>query len=493
MVRPLAIDGPNLTIRRFGTRRIPLDALCGASVAGLLRWAVEARANVLVSGGASAGKTTLLNALAAQIPNGERVVTVEDAAELRLPGEHVVRLESRPANAEGIGEVRVRDLVRSALRMRPDRIVVGEIRGGEALDMLQAMNTGHDGSLSTCHANSPQDALRRVETLVLMGDVELPLAAVREQVVAAIDMVVQLTRGADGTRQVTEVGEVERSSDPSRALCVPRADAWIEGRRLAAPSGAVRSGRRSTGRVGPTVSPTLAMVVTGVGAVGLWLAGADSRRLVDTFRIRRRLPATVARPSDRPVAHTLTARARRRRHAESVDRGLPAWLDASVRSARGGASLRHALRDGASIVDESPVGTHLVPFVEALDRGYGLEAALRRLDDGSESSNRKVVERALRLAASVGGPSAAVLDAVSSTLHERAALAREVRALSTQARVSALVMVCAPVMFALGAVQLDSRAAAFFLSSPGVLCVLGGATLDLLGGVWMTRIVRASR
>lgn len=213
VVRPLAIDGPNLTIRRFGARRVPLNDLGAAPVVELLRWAVLARANVLVSGGASAGKTTLLNALAAEIPTGERVITVEDAAELRLPGAHVVRLESRPANAEGIGEVRPRDLVRSALRMRPDRIVVGEIRGGEALDMLQAMNTGHDGSLSTCHANSPVDALRRVETLVLMGDVDLPLVAVREQIGSAIDLVVHLVRQTDGQRRVVAVGEVVAGRD----------------------------------------------------------------------------------------------------------------------------------------------------------------------------------------------------------------------------------------------------------------------------------------
>jgi pilus assembly protein CpaF len=217
VVRPLAVDGPNLTIRRFAARQIALEAMCSPPVAELLRWAVAARSNVLVSGGTSAGKTTLLNALAAEIPDAERVVTVEDAAELRLPGSHVVRLESRPANAEGIGEVRVRDLVRSALRMRPDRIVVGEIRGGEALDMLQAMNTGHDGSLSTCHANSPGDAVRRVETLVLMGDVELPLSAVREQIVAAVDIVVQMARDADGARKVIAVGELDPGSVVDRA------------------------------------------------------------------------------------------------------------------------------------------------------------------------------------------------------------------------------------------------------------------------------------
>src|SRR5207237_3188678 len=152
------------------------------------------RCNVLVSGGTGSGKTTLLNALAAAIPSGERVVAVEDAAELRLPGEHVVRLEARPANAEGVGRVRVRDLVRNALRMRPDRIIVGECRGGEALDMLQAMNTGHEGSMSTCHANSPADALRRLETMVLFAGVGLPVEAIRAQIVAAVDLVVQVAR-----------------------------------------------------------------------------------------------------------------------------------------------------------------------------------------------------------------------------------------------------------------------------------------------------------
>jgi len=208
VVPPLAVDGPCLTIRRFGARTLPVDAFAPAPVAALLAWAVVARLNVLVSGGTGAGKTTLLNALGAHIPVRERVVTVEDAAELRLPGEHVVRLEARPANAEGAGEVRVRDLVRNALRMRPDRILVGEVRGPEALDMLQAMNTGHEGSLSTCHANTPVDALRRVETMVLMGEVNLPLAAVRAQLRSALDLIVQVARGADGSRRVIGVAEV---------------------------------------------------------------------------------------------------------------------------------------------------------------------------------------------------------------------------------------------------------------------------------------------
>jgi pilus assembly protein CpaF len=208
VVPPLAVDGPCLTVRRFGARAIPLADFGPPPVVALLAWAVTARLNVLVSGGTGAGKTTLLNALAGCIPEGERVVTVEDAAELRLPGDHVVRMEARPANAEGAGQVRIRELVRNALRMRPDRIVVGEVRGPEALDMLQAMNTGHEGSLSTCHANTPDDALRRLETMVLMGDVALPLAAVRGQVEAALDLVVQIARRPDGSRRIVAVAEV---------------------------------------------------------------------------------------------------------------------------------------------------------------------------------------------------------------------------------------------------------------------------------------------
>jgi pilus assembly protein CpaF len=215
VVPPLAVDGPCLTIRRFVARRVELDDVCPPGVGSLLAWAVQARLNLLVAGGTGAGKTTLLNALAAEIPSGERVVTVEDAAELRLLQEHVVRLEARPPSAEGAGEVPVRDLVRNALRMRPDRIVVGECRGPEALDMLQAMNTGHEGSLSTCHANGPADALRRLETMVLMGEVQLPLAAVRSQLEAALDLIVQVARCGDGGRRIVAVAEVVEGAGSS--------------------------------------------------------------------------------------------------------------------------------------------------------------------------------------------------------------------------------------------------------------------------------------
>ena len=207
IVPPLAIDGPYLTIRRFRAVGVDLDAFCPPAVATLLRDAVVGRRNVVVCGGTGSGKTTLLNALAAAIPPSTRIVTVEDAAELRLAQNHVVRLEARPANAEGVGAFSIRELVRNALRMRPDRIVVGECRGAEALDMLSAMNTGHEGSMSTCHANSPHDALRRLETMVLLAGEGLPLDAVRDQLHAAVDLIVEVGRGRNGARRIVSVAE----------------------------------------------------------------------------------------------------------------------------------------------------------------------------------------------------------------------------------------------------------------------------------------------
>jgi pilus assembly protein CpaF len=209
VIPPLAVDGPCVTIRRFGARAVPLDAFgLGPHAVAFLEWVVVAGWNVLVAGGTSAGKTTLLNALSAGIPGGERIVTIEETAELRLAQPHVVRLEARPANAEGAGEVSVRALVRAALRMRPDRVVVGEVRGGEALDMLQALNTGHEGSMSTIHANGAADALARLETLTLLAGSGLPLAAVRAQLAASVDAVVHVARRAGGVRRVETIAEV---------------------------------------------------------------------------------------------------------------------------------------------------------------------------------------------------------------------------------------------------------------------------------------------
>jgi pilus assembly protein CpaF len=219
VIPPLAIDGPYVTIRRFGARAVPPEGfgLVG-DASDFLRRAVVGGWNLLVAGGTSAGKTTLLNSLSAAIPDGERIVTIEETAELRLLQPHVVRLEARPANAEGAGAIGVRELVRAALRMRPDRLVVGEVRGGEALDMVQALNTGHDGSMCTIHANGLADALSRLETLVLLADAGLPLSAVRAQLVASVDAVVFVARRGDGVRRVEAIGEVVATAERVRPL-----------------------------------------------------------------------------------------------------------------------------------------------------------------------------------------------------------------------------------------------------------------------------------
>jgi pilus assembly protein CpaF len=214
IIPPLSTTGTVLTVRRFPERSLTIADLIGMETIStdssvFFEAAVRGKLNVLISGGTSTGKTTFLNVLSSFIPPEERILTIEDAAELRLSQPHIVGLESRPANAEGAGLVTIRDLVRNALRMRPDRIVVGEVRGGEAIDMLQAMNTGHEGSLTTIHANSTRDALLRLETMVLMSGVDLPLTAIREQIASAIDLIVQLGRRVDGTRVVTTIAEVQ--------------------------------------------------------------------------------------------------------------------------------------------------------------------------------------------------------------------------------------------------------------------------------------------
>ncbi|MFD3157173.1 CpaF family protein [Haloimpatiens sp. FM7330] len=214
IIPPLAIDGPSITIRKFSEDPFKVNDLINfgtmnRKMAELIKYCVEGRLNVVVSGGTGSGKTTTLNVLSSFIPNEERIVTIEDAAELQLSQEHVVRLETRPANVEGKGQITIRDLVKNSLRMRPDRIIVGEVRSGEALDMLQAMNTGHDGSLTTGHANTPRDMLARLETMVLMSGMNLPIKAIRDQIASAIDLIIQQSRLMDGSRKITHVTEVQ--------------------------------------------------------------------------------------------------------------------------------------------------------------------------------------------------------------------------------------------------------------------------------------------
>jgi pilus assembly protein CpaF len=258
IIPPLAIDGPVLSIRRFGAD-LSIDKLIeGGSLtddmAKMLAGCIAARLNILISGGTGAGKTTLLNALTSFIPADQRIITIEDAAELRLQQEHVVRLETRPPNAEGLGEVKASDLLKNALRMRPDRIIVGEVRAAEALDMLQAMNTGHEGSLSTIHANSPRDALSRLETMILMAGSNLPDRAMREQITSALDLIIQISRLADGSRRVVSIVEVTGMEGQVTAT----QEIYRYKRRGIAPDGTVMGGFEPTG-IRPAFSERLAV------------------------------------------------------------------------------------------------------------------------------------------------------------------------------------------------------------------------------------------
>ncbi len=221
---PLAVDGTCLTIRRFRANHVPLAAMASAAVVELITAIISQRCNIVVSGATSTGKTTLLNSLSRLIPADERIVTIEDTAELRIGSSNVVRLEARPATAEGLGAVSMRDLLRAALRLRPDRLIIGEVRGDEALDMIEALSTGHDGSLSTCHANSAADALRRLDFMVVGAAHDVPLAAVRERVDHAIDVVIHLVRRPDGCRVISEIVEVSPTTDQPRTRTLARDD-----------------------------------------------------------------------------------------------------------------------------------------------------------------------------------------------------------------------------------------------------------------------------
>ena len=250
VIPPLAVDGPLLSIRRFGSTPLTSDDLLRhrsltPQMLETLRSAVRARLNIVVSGGTGSGKTTLLNVLSGYISDAERIVTIEDSAELQIKQEHVVRLECRPPNLEGKGAVRQRELVINALRMRPDRIILGEVRGEEALDMLQAMNTGHDGSITTIHANNPRDAIARIETMAMMGSITLPAAAIRAQIAAAVDLIVQVSRMSDGSRRVTHISEITGTSGEVISL----QDIYLFEKLGLGPGGNVKGRFHSTGIV----------------------------------------------------------------------------------------------------------------------------------------------------------------------------------------------------------------------------------------------------
>jgi len=260
VIPPVAVDGPTISIRKFLPNKMTIDELIALgsiteNMAEFLRACVAARLNILISGGTSSGKTTMLNILSGFIPGKERIITIEDAVELQLKQRHVVRLETKPPNVDGTGEVNVRDLVRNALRMRPDRIVVGEVRSGEALDMLQAMNTGHSGSLTTLHANTPRDAIARLETMALMAGVDLPLLAIRKQIASAINLIVHQARLQDGTRKTTRITEVSGMESDVVTL----SDIFVFDRRGIGPDGEILGDLQPTG-IRPMFTPLLELV-----------------------------------------------------------------------------------------------------------------------------------------------------------------------------------------------------------------------------------------
>jgi pilus assembly protein CpaF len=274
IIPPLAIDGPHISIRRFGHIPITEDDLLKNQtltkpMLELLRAAVKARINVVISGGTGAGKTTLLNVLSGYISEKERIVTIEDSAELQLKQRHCVRLETRPANIEGSGSIMQRQLVINSLRMRPDRIVVGEVRGEEALDMLQAMNTGHDGSMTTVHANSPRDAIARIETMALMANLNLPEKAVRRQIASAVQLIVQIARFTDGSRRVTHVTEISGMEDDVVSL----QDVFVFDKQGISPDGRVMGAFTATG-VRPNFSERLN--ASGISVLASWFEHSHS-------------------------------------------------------------------------------------------------------------------------------------------------------------------------------------------------------------------------
>jgi pilus assembly protein CpaF len=274
IIPPLAIDGPHISIRRFGHIPITEDDLLKNQtltkpMLELLRAAVRARINIVVSGGTGAGKTTLLNVLSGYVSERERIVTIEDSAELQLKQRHCVRLETRPANIEGTGSIMQRQLVINSLRMRPDRIIVGEVRGEEALDMLQAMNTGHDGSMTTIHANSPRDAIARIETMALMANLNLPERAVRRQIASAVQLIVQISRFTDGSRRVTHVTEISGMEDD----VVSMQDVFVFDKQGISPDGRVLGAFTATG-VRPNFSERLN--ASGISVLASWFEHSHS-------------------------------------------------------------------------------------------------------------------------------------------------------------------------------------------------------------------------
>ena len=502
IIPPAAIRGASLTIRKFPGRSLTLDALTrggslSTAMAAFLAFGVRARRNLIVSGGTGSGKTTLLNVLSNEIPDAERVITIEDAAELRLEHAHRVALEARPPNAEGKGRIDIRELVRNALRMRPDRIVVGECRGGEAFDMLTAMNTGHEGSLTTLHANSPRDALARLEAMVLMAGLDLPLAAVREHIAASVDLILQSARLADGRRLVTSIVELTgiesgriqlqelfrfdrrqgfvacgvfpafaRVGNEIGGLCDP---AWFQAPPSEAVDGASRPPRHG-GAAMTGIAAGLAMFCVAL------LAG--------------RMLAARRRRAARAVPWPLSAlhRARIRRRASMFERQLSVALPMLSSSLRAGAALNTALRHLAEN-GEAPLSG---AWPAAMSSGWASpDEALARLEQRVPSEATALTAAALRIATRSGGNLAEALDRIADTLRARSQLQARLRALTSQGRMQAWIVGALPVLLLAVLYLLEPAIMNLLWRTPagwGVLALL--AALETAGVVLIRRIAR---
>ncbi len=483
---------------------------------------------MVVSGGTGAGKTTLLNALAAELPDRERVITVEDAAELQLPGSHVVRLEARPATPDGLGGVTIRDLVRNALRMRPDRIVVGEVRGSEALDMVQAMNTGHEGSLTTCHANSPLDALRRLETMLLCSEAAMPLGAVRDHVSSALDLIVQVARLDHGRRGIVAVAEIcptgaepMESADPrrpsagcdhSRSAPLEQQDPLLLTRLGAAHDVAAARSRGTAGNIvrrlsgrntrlqATTVDEQLAHALSAAGVETTPLLVRRVRQASSALIPLALLTSTgaavvvgglvvvaVVSPGPRWMLRALQRRAQTRR-----DRALPAVLEHIAAAVRAGGTITVAL-EGTAARAEGLLGDEMAEVALLVEAGVPVAAAVDRWRQRAASPSVDMASTALQLGNEAGGEVARLLDAVAASLRERREIEVEAAALATQARASASVLAAAPIAFAFLAAAADPEAGAFLLSTrAGLACLAAGIGLLAAGALWMARIVRVS-
>ncbi len=473
IIPPLCLNGPSLTIRKFSRQPLTVDDLIRggsltAEVAEFLKACVEAQLNIVVSGGTGTGKTTLLNVLSSFIPDDERIVTIKNAAELKLMQRHVVTLESRPANLEGRGEVSIRDLVINSLRMRPNRIVVGECRGGEALDMLQAMNTGHDGSMTTIHANTARDALARMETMVLMAGMDLPARAIREQIAAAVQIVVQIERHKDGSRKLGRICEI-------------------------------------TGMEGDVITMSDLFVFKHNEGLRRKLARADVPLTVPEYVLLKiaatLLPAAIALVVSRSLlavpplaligffAPTLWLQLRQRRRQRLFSDQLPEMLATLIGSLRGGFSLVQSLGNVANEAP-APMSTEMRRVMQEVQLGLSIGDALGNLARRMASDDLDLVVSVLRIHARIGGNLTTVLENINATIRERTRLHREIRVITAQQRYAAYVLGLLPVVLGLILLTINpDYLLQLFQPGPILIIPVAAAILNVIGFLVIMRVV----